>query len=298
MTDTQDNKQGQGGGPKTVLGKVSSSKNAIKHGVTSQRLLNPTEEKQYQEALTEFSRAYDIQHPLIDLQIKRIAQTQIQLQRIQKLMDVQFQKSQLNSNIDSELQKEMHFDENTSDLKLLREIDPDYQGLKYLAPISVELLMARNQDLINHELVLNNMPHFIDFILQEARGLNQNLYKYIQNEIRTKKARIKGEISIPIIIVNGREIPEEIPTDLKDILAKFSQEELDDFLLIKQLEIYKAITLENKINDFQSVMPLLKEANLPDLNTYDKLMRYQTNLNNQLSKQIGELLELEKRYAK
>jgi hypothetical protein len=27
-------------------------------------------------------------------------------------------------------------------------------------------------------------------------------------------------------------------------------------------------------------------------------MRYQTNLNNQLSKQIGELLELEKRYAK
>ena len=81
-------------------------------------------------------------------------------------------------------------------------------------------------------------------------------------------------------------------------MAKFSQEELDDFVLIKQLEIYKAITLENKISDFQSVMPLLKEANLPDLNTYDKLMRYQTNLNNQLSKQIGELLELEKRYAK
>ena len=46
------------------------------------------------------------------------------------------------------------------------------------------------------------------------------------------------------------------------------------------------------------MMPLLKEANLPDLNTYDKLMRNQTNLNNQLSKQIGELLELEKRYAK
>ena len=85
---------------------------------------------------------------------------------------------------------------------------------------------------------------------------------------------------------------------MKDILAKFSQEQLDDFVLIKQLEIYKAITLEHKINDFQSVMPLLKEANLPDLNTYDKLMRYQTNLNNQLSKQIGELLELEKRYAK
>jgi hypothetical protein len=41
-------------------------------------------------------------------------------------------------------------------------------------------------------------------------------------------------------------------------------------------------------------MPFLKEASLPNLNTYDKLMHYQTNLNNQLSKQIGELLELEK----
>ena len=64
MTDDKENRQGQGGGPKTVLGKVSSSKNAIKHGITSQKLLNPAEEKQYQEALAEFSRAYNIQHPL------------------------------------------------------------------------------------------------------------------------------------------------------------------------------------------------------------------------------------------
>jgi hypothetical protein len=47
MTDTKDNKQGQGGGPKTVLGKVTCSKNAIKHGITSQQLLNPDEAKNF-----------------------------------------------------------------------------------------------------------------------------------------------------------------------------------------------------------------------------------------------------------
>jgi len=31
---------------------------------------------------------------------------------------------------------------------------------------------------------------------------------------------------------------------------------------------------------------------------HDKLMRYQASPNNQLSKKIGELLELEKRYAR
>jgi chemotaxis methyl-accepting protein methylase len=38
----------------------------------------------------------------------------------------------------------------------------------------------------------------------------------------------------------------------------------------------------------------MQESSLPDLDTYDKLMHYQTTLNNQLSKQISELMELEK----
>ena len=46
------------------------------------------------------------------------------------------------------------------------------------------------------------------------------------------------------------------------------------------------------------LLTLMQEASLPDLDTYDKLIRYQTTLNNQLSKQIGELMELEKTYAK
>ena len=38
-------------------------------------------------------------------------------------------------------------------------------------------------------------------------------------------------------------------------------------------------------NDYQKLLLLMKEAGLPDLDTYDKLMRYQTPLNNQLSNQ-------------
>ena len=58
------------------------------------------------------------------------------------------------------------------------------------------------------------------------------------------------------------------------------------------------MTMERKINDYQKLLPLMQEVSLPDLDTYDKLMCYQTSLNNQLSKQIGELVELEKTYAK
>ena len=88
------------------------------------------------------------------------------------------------------------------------------------------------------------------------------------------------------------------PQDINEIVKDFSIEDWQDFILIKQLEIHKSMTMERKINDYQKLLPLMQEASLPDLDTYDKLMRYQTTLNNQLSKQLGELMELEKTYAK
>ena len=45
------------------------------------------------------------------------------------------------------------------------------------------------------------------------------------------------------------------------------------------------------------ILPIVQQANLPNLEVLDKLMRYQTSINNQLSKQMGELIELEKRYG-
>ena len=52
-----------------------------------------------------------------------------------------------------------------------------------------------------------------------------------------------------------------------------------------------------KIKQFGEILSIMQKANLPNLEVLDKLMRYQTSLNNQLSKQMGELIELEKRYG-
>ena len=52
-----------------------------------------------------------------------------------------------------------------------------------------------------------------------------------------------------------------------------------------------------KLLSLVDILPIVQQANLPNLEVLDKLMRYQTSLNNQLSKQMGELIELEKRYA-
>ena len=45
----------RGGGPKTAKGKLSSSKNAIKHGLTAKRWLNEDEQNLYDELLELFT---------------------------------------------------------------------------------------------------------------------------------------------------------------------------------------------------------------------------------------------------
>ena len=59
----------------------------------------------------------------------------------------------------------------------------------------------------------------------------------------------------------------------------------------------KAVESETKIKEFREILPIVQQANLPNLEVLDKLMPYQTSLNNQLSKQMGKLIELEKRYG-
>ena len=70
-----------------------------------------------------------------------------------------------------------------------------------------------------------------------------------------------------------------------------------DLIQVVQRDLMKSIEPETKIKEFREILPIVQKANLPNLEVLDKLMRYQTSLNNQLSKQMGELLELENKYG-
>lgn len=49
-----------------------------------------------------------------------------------------------------------------------------------------------------------------------------------------------------------------------------------------------------KIADFRKLGPIEEQATTPDLDQLDRLMRYQTTIQRQLSTAIGELLALTK----
>ena len=121
--------------------------------------------------------------------------------------------------------------------------------------------------------------------------------QYINKQIKRK--RNKAGIDIVIITREKADAIQEkqVDIDLKDEINKLSPEDIRDLIHVVQRDLMKAYDVEMKIKQFGEILPIMQKANLPNLEVLDKLMRYQTSLNNQLSKQMGELIELEKRYG-
>ena len=296
MTD-KDNKQGLGGGPKTEAGKAVSSQNAMTHGVTSTKITTAEESLHYQELLAEFQSAYPNKHPLVKLQIERLVMTRLQLKRVQDLIHAQNLKSQYSSVIEQQLAEELKLDEQTRDLEFYQRMNVLTLDFKYVGQILGEIIRVTEQEIDDVELHWELLPNFFKHLNYEATNRNTSLGKYMDRLIKRKR----NKAGIEVVVVTREEanaIQEKvIEPSLKDEVLKLRIEDVRDLIQVVQRDLMKAVESETKIKEFREILPIVQQANLPNLEVLDKLMRYQTSLNNQLSKQMGELIELEKRYG-
>ena len=154
------------------------------------------------------------------------------------------------------------------------------------------------KELKEPEAYLEEMPTLFRQLEKEARDHEMDLITYLKGLIRRKQ----NKSGIEIIVIRPDEAKkvkaQEISQTMREIIQDFSVEDIKDLIAVKQVDLRKSLDTEGKIDEFRKLLPIMKEANLPDLDILDKLMRYQTSLNNQLSKQMGELIELEKLYTK
>jgi len=292
-----DNKQGQGGGPKTEAGKAVSSQNAMTHGVTSTKITTAEESKHYQALLKEFQSAYPSNHPLVKLQIDRLVMTRLQLKRVQDLIHAQNLKSQYSSVVEQQLAEELKLDEQTRDLEFYQRMDVLTLDFKYVGQILGEIIRVTEQEIHDTNLYWDLMPNFFRHLDYEATNRNTSAGKYMDKLIKRKRNKAGIEVVV-ITQAEANAIQEKvIEPSLKDEVSKLTIEDIRDLIQVVQRDLMKAVESETKIKEFREILPIVQQANLPNLEVLDKLMRYQTSLNNQLSKQMGELIELEKRYG-
>jgi len=286
-------------GPVTIPGKKVSSKNAIKHGATAKGFINEQEKDRFEDLLSDLSDHYESTNPLIKLQLERIARVTIQLERIQNTIDALFEKSRAQSQLESNL------------LEYL-EISPEQRIKALLNKLGVGGLANDSEQEINKEVIalkvsppqtqqefLEKGPTLFAQLYQSA-ALNEKSFKeYIEDKIKAD-ANPSGYPNIRVVFVDKAEARENSESKIKlleDAILEVSIGDLKRLIDWKFTEIQAKKMELKKLEDYDKLLPIEEQATTPDLDQLDKLMRYQTTLQRQLSTTIGELMALSSKHA-
>lgn len=283
-------------GPVTLPGKETSSKNALKHGATSPKLINQAEQDRYKTLITGLTKAYPSDNPLIELQLVRIARVSIQLERIQNTIDALFEKSRAHSNLEKNLMEFLGVSPEKRIEAILQR-----NGISS----SSDTDNAINQEIIANKIsapqsqqeFLENAPLFCAQLYKNASLEQQTIEEYIDNMERKNDNKTGIPSQIRIIYVDPDDAKKDNTsknTTLEEFILDTSLNNIKRALNYKFIEITKKESELKKLQDFEKLLPIEEEATTPNLDQLDKLMRYQTTLQRQLSTTIGELMALTK----
>jgi hypothetical protein len=294
-------------GPRTASGKARASKNATKHGATSSTPINAHEHEVYETFLGQLRAQYPSSNPIISLQLERIAHLKVQLERIQSAISALHEIERLRvDDIERAAQVMSLTDEDRSHFAVVwrrtmsGDHDPENRPYDGLIPVAIELTEIDDLDLFTtHEAFLKHAPMFCDFLVKQATKEQVDVKDYarskqIKDPVREvswgDSRRGKKTTDLPPIRIRflGPNDTYEINTDIRDV-------DISDLVKTAQwhrLELMRIISRSERISNLQRVSEIARRAALPDLDKLDRLMRYQTTVNRQLSTAVGELLAL------
>ena len=285
----------QTGGPVTKDGKAVSSGNALKHGATASKLLNQNEKDRYEELLAELATEYHSNNPLIKLQIKRITGLTIQAERIQEVIHASFMKSRMRSNTAAKLITS--FEQENARIEELagRLFNNRNTGLiENSRTIALELMGATEIDTIpSNEEFINRLPLTSQYISDQAMEFNICIHEFLVDEV-SQYSKTHQELCDTI--------SQESASESENPVTNFANSNIKNvnLMLLKLFAVWNAKILTDFLSGPEQALNLKEfihieeQAMLPDAGEMDRLMRYQTTLQRQLSSAIGELLAINK----
>jgi len=287
-------------GPTSASGKARSSRNALTHGATAHHLVNEAEQKTYQAWIEQLSKTYASENPLVQLQIERIAQLKVQLDRIQtaisaiheieRLKKISWRRAVEVLSIKDEEFAHFIWALNDKELQQKADIDEHYDEL--IKP-ALELTALTDLDLFTtHQEFLNRAPLFCQYLIDCAKREDLDIDAYARIKQIPPENRFNGgnapAPSASILWQNRRPSGTPRKTQITDIPI----EDLTKTAVWHLSQLSKFIERSERVHRISQVSQFVEQSVLPDLDSLDKLMRYQTTINRQLSTAIGELLAM------
>ena len=283
------------GGPVSAAGKAISSKNAIKHGATATGFINDQEEERYKGLLHDLRSHYKFDNPLIKLQLERIARVTVQLERIQNTIDATFQKCRAEIHIENKLMDELNMSSDQQLAVTLDKLLDDNKDESLENMIVAETLVLKLIEPENFADLMKHAPTICQDIYNAATEKEKSVKDYLSDKIKKSDGKPNQNLNVRIIFVeaNGIKVP-FTPLPLEESFLELDSDVLPGIIKWKLQEVHQAFQEKTKLSDFKRLLPIAERATTPDLDHLDKLMRYQTTLQRQLSTTMGELIALTK----
>ena len=292
------------GGPITKEGKAISSQNAVKHGALTKKFQSSEEQEAYNQLLSSLQAQFQQTNPLVQMQLERIASLKIQLDRIQHHIDLTYAISQSES---EKIEKVCeHLNISTSDLYPSSYRQHEDKGLaiflKALEPAIHELLANPWNYFETAQEFLDQMPNFCAFLAFSADKKDEKINMLVNRLIFSFESiamELSIQQSVSSYISSGKASDIRV-IDLIDPLVVSAMIPDAKIQNLKLLANELLVGYQKKKIDqykYKAFQELMKNEVTPTglkLDELDKLYRYQTAVQRQISTVMGELIHMQK----
>lgn len=277
------------GGPVTKKGKQVSSRNALSHGLTAKKWINPEEKQSYQDFHRALIDDYQPRTVMESTLIEKLADIKVRLERFHCAEDHLFWLAREKAISPDLVVKSFGVD----DQAVIDDISDHAFGIeKTNRPIAEqlfnELIRHDEDDISGWGYIRDNMP------LLSAHVLNECKKEKIDIEQLISRYKPKTNQLTPVKIgISTNNEPEPLTEEkLNQSGLKVPREHFITFIKALSKQTKQRSITNYVIEGFSQREQQLKHAALPDSSEMDRLMRYRTSLERQFSKTLGELLHL------
>jgi hypothetical protein len=277
------------GGPVTKKGKQVSSRNALSHGLTAKKWINPEEKQSYQDFHSALIDDYQPQTVMESTLIEKLADIKVRLERFHCAEDHLFWLAREKAISPDLVVKSFGVD----DQAVIDDISDHAFGIeKTNRPIAEqlfnELIRHDEDDISGWGYIRENMPLLSAHVLNECKKEKID----IEQLISRYKPKTNQLTPVRIVFSTNNEPEPFTEEELNQSGLKVPREHFIAFIKALYKQTKRRSITNYVIEGFSQREQQLKHAALPDSSEMDRLMRYRTSLDRQFSKTLGELLHL------
>jgi hypothetical protein len=277
------------GGPVTKRGKQVSSRNALSHGLTAKKWINPEERESYQDFHSALIDDYKPQTVMESTLIEKLADIKVRLERFHCAEDHLFWLAREKAISPDLVVKSFGVD----DQAVIDDISDHAFGIeKTNRPIAEqlfnELIRHDEDDISGWGYIRDNMPLLREYVLNQCKKEKID----IEQLISRYKPKTNQLTPVRIVFSTNNEPEPLTEEELNQSGLKVPRENFIAFIKALYKQTKRRSITNYVIESFPQREQQLKYAALPDSSEMDRLMRYRTSLERQFSKTLGELLHL------